>query len=83
MAPRDGGFSAPAIRAPGACTAGEALSWDPADGASIEVFGLPMASAEGGTIRWTPPHGGVWGAVVVARTGDGWSFAVHRLACGR
>ena len=81
LAPRTAGFSAPAIAAPGACVTGQPLSFKAADGATVLVSGLAGATVSGGTVSWTPPHGGTYDAVVTATTGQGWASATATIVC--
>jgi hypothetical protein len=82
--PRDLAFEAPERNGAPApeCRAGEALSWSPFDGAlSLEAFGLPGATAAGGTLVWTPPHPGRYHGVVIVSGDRGFSLVFSEFAC--
>jgi hypothetical protein len=82
--PSTSGFVAPAITkpTPPACSPGKRLEWKPFDGASaVHIHGLPGAKVDGGTIIWTPPHGGIYEGVSTASTDKGWAFVPFTLAC--
>lgn len=75
-----------ALLPPPSCAAGDTMDWEVVerDGVDLEVWGLPGAIAEGGTVEWAPPHPGLFEATVVASTteGDGgWSVASFPIVC--
>ena len=74
------GFVAPPLAAPpAAATVGESWTYEASADTPVEAFGLPGAIAEDGVITWTPPHAGLYDAVVTAVGEGGWNHVAFRL----
>jgi len=74
--PGELGFVPPAIQLPDAvqAVAGEEWSFDTGAPGQVAVYGLRGATVDGSVIRWSPPHGGTWKAIVTAVGPAGWAW---------
>ncbi|MCB9475835.1 MAG: beta-N-acetylglucosaminidase domain-containing protein [Deltaproteobacteria bacterium] len=60
---------------------GEDWTYAPLESGAVEVqiFGLPGATVDEGTIVWTPPHAGRYHAIIAAETDGGWDWKDLRI----